>query len=348
MALCRWALAGLFLSAGAGADPAAAATSIWYRSSDRCPDGAAFLERLEQLGRSARLADAGDTIDFVVTLGAKDGGSFGRLERQTERGTVAIREVEAPACVEVADALALSLDLALDPGSGTDAPPPPTSVLSDAPASTEAAAPQQAQGAPGPKPEPRTPPSSALVTDAPTARSVGHDEAPREAEAAAFARVGAQGMLVTGVGDTPLMGAAIFGELLLGVVTPRIGVWGATGSSDVDGSRLRLRLFAARLEGCVGPFGAAHLYFHPCVGADLGVVDARYAGANGGRDTAPWVSPLLLGRGVWFVLERVSVAAEIGLQIPLINYELGESGAEPLATTDPVGAHTAVGLGITL
>lgn len=155
-------------------------------------------------------------------------------------------------------------------------------------------------------------------------------------------------MLVTGVGDAPLMGAAIFGELLLGVVTPRIGVWGATASSDVDGSALRLWLFAARLEGCVGPFGAERLYFHPCVGADLGAVDARYSGANGGQDTAPWVSPLLLGRGVWSVVGSVSLAAEIGLHIPLFRYEIGEPGAESLATTDPVGVHAAVGLGLTL
>src|SRR5688572_25256353 len=194
----RWALVAILLSAGAGAEPAASATSIWYRSSDGCPDGAAFLERLEQLGRSARLADAGDPIDFVVTLGSKDGGSFGRLERQTERGTVAIRQVEAPACVEVADALALSLDLALDPGQAVGAPPS-APLAPDAPVASEAAASQHPKSVPEAPPPRRSEPAQA-TSSSPLAPSAANDEAPREAASAPVAHLGAQGMLVTGLG----------------------------------------------------------------------------------------------------------------------------------------------------
>ncbi|HEY6725990.1 MAG TPA: hypothetical protein VI197_18275 [Polyangiaceae bacterium] len=348
----RWALIGLLLSANARAEPATA-TSIWYRSSDRCPDGVAFLERLEQLGRSARLADAGDTIDFVVTLGSKGGGSFGRLERQTERGTVAIREVEAPACVEVADALALSLDLALDPRQGADAlppAPPPAPPAPEVAGGSEAAAPQTTPGVS----EAQAPLSAhparqtASAPAPPTAPSAEHDQAPHVAEAGVVARLGAQGTLVTGVGEAPLFGAAVFGELPLGLVTPRVSVWGATGASTVADSALRMWLFAARLEGCLGPFGARRLYFHPCAGADVGVVSARYAAENGGQDTGAWISPTLLGRGSWSFLERVTLEAQIGLYVPLFSYEVGEPGQVPLASTDRVGVQAAVGLGVAL
>jgi hypothetical protein len=54
-------------------------------------------------------------VDFVVTVAHAAEQSSGRLERQTELGTMAIREISAGRCDEVVEGLALSLDLALDP-----------------------------------------------------------------------------------------------------------------------------------------------------------------------------------------------------------------------------------------
>lgn len=88
---------------------------IWYRSSAGCPEGTAFVLRLSQLGREARLASVGDQVDFVVTVAHAAEQSSGRLERQSELGTMAIREISAGRCDEVLEGLALSLDLALDP-----------------------------------------------------------------------------------------------------------------------------------------------------------------------------------------------------------------------------------------
>src|SRR4051812_29552357 len=101
-------------SAGAGAEEDQP-VSVWYRGSDGCPDGQDFVRRLRELGRPAALANVGDRVDFVVTLAAHESSSAGRLERQTGRGTVAIREVESAACTDVAEALALSLELTLEP-----------------------------------------------------------------------------------------------------------------------------------------------------------------------------------------------------------------------------------------
>jgi hypothetical protein len=90
---------------------------VWYRSGEGCPDGAAFIGLLRGLGRGASLAGVGDRVDFVVTLAYAARESSGRLERQSSERTVAIRDVTAASCAEVADVLALSLDLAMQPAA---------------------------------------------------------------------------------------------------------------------------------------------------------------------------------------------------------------------------------------
>jgi hypothetical protein len=88
---------------------------VWYRHTEGCLDGTSFVGLLERLHRSVSLAGVGDHVDFVVTLAFSPQQSSGRLERQSKEGTVAIREVTASTCQEVAEVLALSLDLALQP-----------------------------------------------------------------------------------------------------------------------------------------------------------------------------------------------------------------------------------------
>ena len=128
----------LALAASARADvpgaSGATALRVWYRSSEGCPDGIAFIERLARLGRSASLASVGDRVDFVVTLAHTPEQSRGRLERQSDERTVAIRDVESVSCDEVADALALSLELSLQPASEA-ATAEPAAATSAAPAS---------------------------------------------------------------------------------------------------------------------------------------------------------------------------------------------------------------------
>jgi hypothetical protein len=103
----------------AAAVPASAPVGVrvWYRSSEGCPDGAAFIGLLRRFGREASLASVGDRVDFVVTVAYAPGASTGRLERQSSERTVAIRDVSASSCEEVTEVLALSLDLAEQPGA---------------------------------------------------------------------------------------------------------------------------------------------------------------------------------------------------------------------------------------
>lgn len=95
---------------------------IWYLSGAGCPDGGSFLQLLRRLGRTGSIAGVGDRVDFVVTLASTETESSGRLERQSNAGTVAIREFASASCAEVADVLALSLDLALKPEESEPAP----------------------------------------------------------------------------------------------------------------------------------------------------------------------------------------------------------------------------------
>src|SRR5262245_20939156 len=92
-------------------------TSVWYRSTEGCPDARSFLARLEARGVTARVAGVGDPVDFVVTLGIGTDGAQGLLERQTREQTVAIRRLGGGTCDEVADAIALSLVVASAPGT---------------------------------------------------------------------------------------------------------------------------------------------------------------------------------------------------------------------------------------
>lgn len=124
------------------AEPARSArepVQVWYREGAGCPDGEAFVELLRRLGRPAALATVGGRVDFVVTLAHTAGQSSGRLERQARDRSVAIREVTAPSCDEVAEVLSLSLDLAAQPADERE---PATALEAPSPA-----APRQRLGA---------------------------------------------------------------------------------------------------------------------------------------------------------------------------------------------------------
>jgi hypothetical protein len=112
----------LLLASVASAQPEAREPAVlWYRSSEGCPDGASFLATIGTQASLLRLAQAGDRVDFVVNLALTTEGARGRLERETDAGTVAIREVEDTSCARVAEVVALNLSLALDPPE--NAPP---------------------------------------------------------------------------------------------------------------------------------------------------------------------------------------------------------------------------------
>jgi hypothetical protein len=293
---------------------------VWFRSSDGCPDGAAFLARLAAVAPRARLAEAGDHVDFVVTLGTTERGSYGRLERQTRSGTVAMRELDDASCSDVADALALSLSLALDrePRAALDAAPPP----------------------PQP-PEPAAKPAVASKSAPPLG-------APEPVDAPRPSRLpwglGVQGGLITGVAPRALIRLAGFAE-----VTPlpraslvlRAAATGALGSSETAIGGVDHWIVAGRLEACPVRIGGRPLGLWPCGAVDLGAT-----GASGTRSaTALWSALAAHWRLRWWVSRSFAAETELGALFPLTRCNFASRSAI-LYRTAPVGLSAALGVGV--
>lgn len=322
--------------------------SIWYRSSDRCPDGATFLAKLGDRAPLTRLASVGDHVDFVVTLGAIEGGSRGRLERQTERGTVAIREVDDVSCDNVADAIALSLALALDPRSNTqnatvpatrDASPatrdaPITSADTTTASSTSTSSP--AEMPPRPLASAPAPAADRTVTAAPIEES-------RVSERRWLAAFDAG--LVTGLLPSAVPRAALSIEMQPGAsgaftgLSLRAGAVGVIGSAAGSRGDIRVWIAAAHTEICPMTLGGAELSWSPCAGADVGVVRASATQA----DTSLWAAVTAQSRVRAWISKRFALDADVGADFPLTRYEIVD-GAGTVFRAAPVGFLAALGL----
>jgi hypothetical protein len=299
--------------AGVSAPP-----SVWYRSSEGCPDGPAFVARLHGAAEGAKLATAGDRIDFVVTLGTKNGHAFGQLERQTAEGRVAIRELEAPRCEEVADAVALTLTLALEPQASAAA-----SAAATTPAETATAA------AP-----PAPPPSHVSQTTAEAPNTKASTVAPRPARATATSHdrprhwlAGADATLYRGSLPDPLLGARLFVELR--GHTPWRGASARVAAFFAKRARhtapdAELLLAGGRLDACPVAFFGPTIELRPCLALELGWEHARGTARTGVSDAAWWASGSASARVAWQVSRAVGLEAEVGPAFPFTRYSLVE------------------------
>lgn len=278
-------------------------------------------------GAQRGLASTGDRVDFVVTLGpsATPGHSTGRLERQTARGTVAIRELTGASCQEVADALALNIELALQPAgslapSGPIAEPAPSAFagmsVDVAEQRDAAAAPAKASGG--------------------TAGGLG-------------VHMGAQATLTSGLAPTAAPGIALFVDVgVAGHASARATARGSHTASDARETTLSVWLVAGRLEGCPWSWSLGELWLAPCAGLDLGVLWAEGSGPQGTRprlDSGLWMAGTGQLRARVRIIEALALEAEAGAQVPLKRYDFGlDASAATVFRTPAVGA--CAGLGI--
>ncbi len=348
----------LAVSPSTGADPQNPAI-VWYRSSQDCPDGSQFLERLGDRASWARLAQPGDHVDFVVTVAATDAGSTGRLERETERGTIAMSQIRDPSCDRVVDALALSLALSLNPDQPQPSPAEPTSDAGDpsdsanaspaaAPLATPAPSPlAAAQPVPaGAAPRTASPPPEDLRPlgaqgSPPTAR-LGH-QAERRVWLA-----GIRGGAVTGVAPDALAFASAFAEVdsartpALGEWAASIGAIGALGSTNTAVGEVRHWIVAVRGGFCPVGLGGTKAGLWACAGIDLGATGASGTGSTSQKDSGLWVAALAHARLRWWVGGPVGVEAQAGAVTPLTRYEY-YAASEVLYRTRSVGFSGALG-----
>lgn len=307
--------------------PSRAPAVVWYRSSEGCPDGDAFLAKLGEKASLARLARGGDRVDFVVTLGASTDGSQGRLERQTQNGTVAIRELHDDSCSNIADALALSLALALDPESQTTA-----ADVDSAPAAAEPDATRVE--APGPTPAPRVrrqsvppgPPSLPSTSRWPWS-------------------VGLDGGVVTSVLPTPLLRLDAFAELRRQGRgwSLRAGPAVLTGSTHADTGEVRLWIAVAHVDGCPLALGSDVVQIAPCAAFDVGAIHVSAVGA----DTGFWAAFQGLVRVRLQIGGPFTLEAHGGGDFPLTRYEIRAGpGGPPRAGV--VGIDVGAGVAVEL
>jgi hypothetical protein len=311
------------------------APRIWYRSSEGCPDGAAFVARLRGAAAGAKLADAGDRIDFVVTLGKTGDASSGRLERQTQSGTVAVREIAAPSCEEIADVLALTLTLALEP---------PRAMSSD-PSSLGESRPDAPVAAAEGDEAPASTRDGAAVPVANEGAALTADAAPDPRGAWSL---GAQGGVLTHVvpAVAPLGAAFVEFEPLFSAfrhAALRLSLVGAL-SERAEEQALQMAILAGRFEVCPVELGSRVLRALPCLGVEGGGVRAGYTEASA-RDAGAWVAFVGHARVVWALGPSFALEAQVGGVAPLIRYALRtrEAGNEVYRSA-PLGLSAAAGV----
>ncbi|MEO7035251.1 MAG: hypothetical protein ABI548_15115 [Polyangiaceae bacterium] len=303
--------------------------AVWYRASAECPTGPEFLSKIADSSTRARLAQAGDHIDFVVTLLAANGETVGRLERQTNGGTVAIRELRDVTCAQVAEALALSLGLALDPAS---------------PAS-EAAAPEVARtpevvAAPAPTVSPPTRAIAPTPSASPTQMKLDHP--PTQTQTQSGRTFGVEAGALTGLGTRSMLRGSAFLDFarVTHHLSVRVAVVGALGSSPTPFGSVSRWLLAGRSEVCPWRWGGARLDLSPCAAFELGATSASVGEHS---DHALWAAP---GVGVrasvaivpWFRLE-----AGAGVLLPVLRAHVFY-GAQPLYQDEIIAFQATLGV----
>jgi hypothetical protein len=322
--------------------------AVWYRASEACPSGAQFLEKLAENSRNVRLAQAGDHLDFVVTLVATGKETVGRLERQTNGGIVAIRELRDATCGQVADALALSLGLALTPGQSTAAPV----------AEKSAGAPADLVEVP---PNAQTETQSSIATPAPSEETatVPHSPSPTAArgDLSSSTHRWSAGLAfgpMIGISTRPLPRAELFIDLrpawiqILPKFSLRAGLAAAWGSSETAVGSVRRWIVTSRAEACPTAFGAGRLELRPCLAFELGATGASAAGQASVDDRSLWAAP---GGELRFALalqpEWLWLEASGGALLPLTRNEIF-SGSRSLYRDALAVFHANLGISLRL
>lgn len=353
----------LIFASDARAESATPAPAVlWYRSSEGCPDGASFLESVGERASLLRLADVGDHVDFVVNLALTNEGARGRLERETERGTVAIREVEDESCERVAEVVALNLSLALDPAAlarpvaDEQAEPEPDNLHHSADSASADSTSDfveftDEKGSSEPATGPETPVLASQSSSgeeraprgaAPQAAEAG-DEEPRSESSLRF-RIGVQAGAHGGVATDLLTRAALFVEahdLISWVpdLTLRVGAVGARGSSGTSLGAIENGYWAGRVELCPISLGGEVVSARPCGAFELGHLWV----SGPSSDSALWGALGAHVRGTWDISGRFALEADVGAHVPLRTYEV-VAGPDVLYRSAPIGISAVLGV----
>jgi hypothetical protein len=301
---------------------------------------------LAENSRQARLAQAGDHIDFVVTLLSDGKQTVGRLERQTDGGIVAIRELRDATCERVADGLALSLGLALAPGNGAVARPVIESAANAAPLTTP-----EATVEPPPPPAAATPPAPVAAAKPPPATTVP-GEPPQNA--GWQWSLGLEFGPMIGISTRPMPRGELFVDArpalvpVLSDLSLRAGVVAAWGSTETAIGPVRRWILAGRGEACPVAWRAGRIDLRPCLGFELGATGASSDGGAGVDDVGLWLAPAgQLRLAIALQPRWLELEASGGALVPLIRNEIF-AGSQSLYQDAPAVFHAGFGISLRL
>jgi hypothetical protein len=328
---------GVLLGRVASAEPAPG--DVEYIAPDGCP--AAEVFRAQVAARTPVFREHAAEHAVRVEIVSEPGGVLGRASLVLA-GHAAERELRAARCDEVVEALALVVAILIDPNADTR----PLAVASVPPAAAEpAVAVPVAPSVPAPAAPPVERHSPSDEEDPPEpSRPAGPSY--RFIAGAHLAAEGAVAPELT-LGPRAFFGADLRGD------------WPWPSSLRLSGARLlsrrlrdgsgsvKLALDVARAEACFVRLQEGRLAVEPCAGFSAGVLRVDSDHPLVGRDHRLfWADAGALVRGSVTVVDRLVAEAELGADVPLVQYRYGFQGRPALFKTARVGMHLGVGLGV--
>jgi hypothetical protein len=314
--------------------------AVWYRAAAECPGGPEFIAKIASNPARAHLAQGGDHIDFVVTLLTAQGETIGRLERQTNGGTVAIRELRDATCARVADALAMSLGLAMDPTPSASEPEAAAALPAPVPIPADTAA---------PTPTPATPATALQVRALPTPlrdRTI----APKVDVEHFF---GLDFGILSGASTQPMARGSVFMEVdhaLSGLaknLALRVAAAGAFGTAETPVGPVQRWVLSGRGEVCPWRWGTFRVGLRPCLAFELGATSASSNRAPALADHGLWAAPGASLRGDFDVLPTVRLEAGGSALLPLLREQVFV-GSKPLFQDALLAFQAALGVSVAL
>lgn len=293
------------------------AVEIRYHAAEACPDEAAFRVALARrtTGASARTSRV---RAFDVAIEADPRGWVGRLTTQDVDGAASAREVIAPSCGEVTEAVAFFCAVAMGFDSFAivePAPPPPPKR--DAPPAEE------------------IPPAKPVASSPSVTIAVGitmsaiHDVVGPDVRPGIFGFVGlgrASGSWLDPSARLGFMG------------TTSDGFRGRSGSATVS-------LLAARLDACPVVVRRWRLEARPCAQLQVGALVGAGSGVAGARGgSLPWIAIGPMLRAAWNVIGRFSLEFEGGVSFAAATHRFYFVPSETLYESPIVGEWLGVGV----
>ncbi len=300
-----------------------------YNAPEECPDAAQFGRLV--LGRSEHgrlVTDLALARSMTVTIRREKAGYVGRLEFFDLDAERVVRELRAPTCRALTEALVLVTALAIDAQLPADAGGPGLE------APDEYLAPSPLRFAPEPLPAPRRP-------------AAPSPEPARRSQIAA----GAEGRLDTAAVPGVGWGLSGFVEAARLVADERLRLglsWG-TGGRTKEGERARFDWLTVVATGCPVAFALGAVELLPCASLELGALIGH--GKRSGRITSPetnaaaWAAVGLLAALHAPLGRSVALELEVGPVVPLTRPEF-EFYLPNLVVFRPPGLGLSAGLGL--